>query len=121
DYRRPRGTGAFTPYGLATYGFSYTSESVPHLTQIQNWLANTEQYNLQFSSQSLFSPIDASSQGTTQLLTGISITNLGAGHTFTYGTGGELATITTPLGGTLGWTYGTPTYQGNIQIREARA
>ena len=118
-----RGGGWYLPLMLdgVTYQFTYNSDPIPHLTQITNAIGTAEQYTFSpLNGKPLYSPIDGSAQGTTTLLEGIAVTGMGVGHSFTYGTGGEMSSLTTPLGGTLGWTYGTPTYEGTIQIREVR-
>ena len=47
---------------------------------------------------------------TWQKLASLTTQTLGTAHQFTYNASGEMTQVTTPLGGTLGWSYRTYTY-----------
>lgn len=44
------------------------------------------------------------------VLSSVSTPGLGTSHQFAYNGSAEMTQVTTPLGGTLGWGYGTNTY-----------
>ena len=103
----------------ATYTFTYNTDAIPHLTGIASNVGNGENYSFAYySNQPLADPFSSVSYGTTTLLFTVSSTGLPSTG-FQYWTGaGELSLMSTPLGGTMDWSYGTYTYSGNRRYRE---
>jgi hypothetical protein len=104
------------------YGFSYSGGALPHLT---GFYTPTGAYTLSYNNTSLKDPFGGAVFGNTSLLSSFTTNGLGTSHQFTYysnasGTSsGEMTQVTTPLGGTLGWTYRTYNYSGpNLSYRE---
>jgi len=112
------------PTTRQTYTFTYNTDAIPHLTQINNVLGNgSENYTLgYFENATLASPFSAPvSFGTTTMLQSIAVTNLGLSTSFTYDTttnSGELTSMTTPYGGKIRWAYVPFTYSGTRTLRE---
>jgi RHS repeat-associated protein len=48
----------------------------------------------------------------------VATTGIGISNTFGYASSGEMTSFTTPLGGTLGWTYRSFLYSGGVTVRE---
>ena len=113
------------PTTRQSYTFTYNTDAIPHLTQINNVLGNgSENYTLGYlENQTLASPFTpATSYGTTTMLQSITVTNLGLSTSFTYDTttnSGELTSMTTPYGGKIRWAYVPFTYNGTRTLREA--
>jgi RHS repeat-associated protein len=103
------------------YYLTYSGGAVPHL------IASTgpslgEAYTFSYSGFSLADPFVSGAYGTWQKLVSVGTTGLGAAHQFGYNGTGELTQATTPLGGTLGWSYCSYTYSGpGIAYREVQS
>ena len=112
------------PTTRQSYTFTYNTDAIPHLTQINNVLGNgSENYALSyFENATLASPFTSPvSFGTTTMLQSIAVTNLGLSTSFTYDTttnSGELTSMTTPYGGKIRWAYVPFTYNGTRTLRE---
>ncbi|MGD1097715.1 MAG: hypothetical protein ABSB35_37725 [Bryobacteraceae bacterium] len=105
----------------ASYGFTYNSDPVPHLTSIHNYIGTGEAYTFAYSeNQPLVSGINGASFGTTTLLDSATVTNLGATHTFTYDGSGEITQITLPYNGYLAYAYRNMTYSSGRTYREVQ-
>ncbi|MFN8006848.1 MAG: hypothetical protein U0V70_07470 [Terriglobia bacterium] len=103
-----------------TYSFTYNTDSIPHLTNITNYIGTTETFSFTYNTLSLSSPFTPpQSFGTTSVLQTV-MDNLSLTHTFAYGANnsGELEKVTLPLGGYLRWAYQAFTYSGNVTARE---
>jgi RHS repeat-associated protein len=105
--------------GTYTYAFNWSAGTTPHLASIASYLSPGEQYTFSYGSVSLTAPssMGGGSFGTTSLLNSVTSTGLNTAHQFSYANG-EMTQVTTPLGGTLGWSYrdsqyasGTPKYR----------
>jgi len=88
-----------------------------HLGQRQSIYCYTgtgENYTLTYlTGQTLKEPFTMTAVGTTALLAAVGVTGLGAVNSFQYGLGtGEMTQTTTPLGGSLAWTYQSNTHAG---------
>lgn len=92
------------------YTFSYTTAAVPHLTGISSTPAPAENYAFGYTSLNLTSPFNGAAYGTVSALSTVTTPGLNTSHQFAYNTSAEMTQVTTPLGGTLGWGYGTNTY-----------
>src|SRR5215510_11997718 len=99
-----------------TWQFSYSNG---HLTGITNSINLPEAYTFNYSAGALVSPFDGSGYGTASLLTSVTTTGIGTAHTFGYNGSGEMTSLTTPLGGTLGWGYASNAYASR-SYREVR-
>jgi hypothetical protein len=102
------------------YQFFYTSDAIPHLTSIQNSVSSPENYTFSYSgNQTLLSPFTGQTFGAAKFLQSIGNTGLGVSTSFQYtATSGEMTQMTTPLGGSLLWSYRTYTYSGGRNYRE---
>jgi RHS repeat-associated protein len=101
------------------YTFTYTTDSIPHLTSIANIVGTPEAYSFNYlTNQTLAPPLGSATFPAITLLQSVTVSGLNISNTFTYATSGEMTGFTTPFGGTLGWTYKTFTYSGGVAIRE---
>ncbi len=109
-----------------SYTFTYNTDAIPHLTQINNVIGKgSESYTLGYlESQPLSSPFTPTvSYGTTTLLQALAVTSLGYGTSFTYDSvtnSGELTSVTSPLGGKIRWAYTPFTFSGSRTLREVQ-
>lgn len=109
-----------------SYTFTYNTDPIPHLTQINNVLGKgSECYTLGYlENQALSSPFTPSTSfGTTTLLNSLAVTSLGYSTSFTYDSvtnSGELTSITSPLGGKIRWAYRPFTFNGSRTLREVQ-
>ena len=109
------------PPTYTTYAFTYNSDPIPHLTSITNYIQTGEAYTLSYTGgQTLTSPFNSETFGTTTWLSSIAVTSLAGANTgFTHDTSGELTKVTLPLGGYFGYTYSTNTYSStSVSYRE---
>ncbi|MBI4875436.1 MAG: hypothetical protein HY822_12455, partial [Acidobacteria bacterium] len=108
---------------LPTYSFTYSTGAIPHLVSIANIIATAENYSFAYlPGQALTSPFSpAQSFGTTDLLTNLTFSNLGAGYAFEYAGGaGEMSRATFPYGGALRYAYRTAGFAGSRSTREVQ-
>lgn len=81
-----------------------------------------EAWQFTYNSISLTDPFASAAHGSTALLATAQQTPIISGgpgpSSFTYDTHAELTQYTTPMGGSLSWTYQNFTYNGNIQMNE---
>jgi RHS repeat-associated protein len=104
-----------------SYSFTYNNDTIPHLQNVYNYLGTAESYLFGYSVNSLSSPFDSSSFGTTTVLQSVSAGFAGP-TAFTYSAGSaEMLSMTTALGGSLNWAYGAFTYSGGVQLREVQS
>ena len=109
--------------GGGNYGFTYNSDSIPHLTGISNSLGTPEYYSFSIATQYLTEPFGGTQFGSNPVttLTGATVTKVYgpplASNLFQYDSSGEMTQFTTPLGGQLNWGYGTYDY-ANRNYRE---
>jgi RHS repeat-associated protein len=109
-----RGSGVY-----ASYDFTYNTDAIPHLTSITNSIGTGEAYNFSYTGgQSLVSPINSQSFGTTTWLSSAVVANLNATHVFSYDGSGELTKVMLPYGGYLAYDYSTTSYSGGPSYRE---
>jgi hypothetical protein len=78
------------------------------------WIANAvgtpENYTFSTTSQTLLDPFTSTNFGSPAILQSVTVAGLGIAHQFQYDTSAEMTQLTTPLGGTLSWTYRTNAY-----------
>jgi len=120
--------------GFATYMFNYTGSqnvascpapgTLPTDIYVSNSIYSTEAYHLHSITEALQSPFTPSSPfGSANLLQSVTITGLGIADQFTYASNNatnELTQVITPLGGTLGWSYGSFTNSAGLTVREVQ-
>ena len=115
DVRTPSGTGP----GYKTYSFTYNSDTPPHLTGITNTINTGENYSFTYlTGQSLASPFNSQSYGTTAMMRRVTVTGNSTYHEFTYNGSGELTNILLPYKGYLSYDYTTATYSSSRSYRE---
>ncbi len=103
------------PAGSPTFEFWYNSDTVPHLTNIGNFINSNDTFTLSYSpSTTLNSPFGGSSNsfGSAPFLSSINNrwTNLTTSFTYDSAGAGELTQVTLPLGGYIRWVYGNAAY-----------
>jgi hypothetical protein len=119
-------TDVRAPSGLATYNFTYNSDSpVPHLAGITNYIQTAETFNFTYAGAALAPPFgsDPSWAGqTTSHLATMNVPSTG-NYQFTYDSAGagELGQVTFPYGGHLRWVYQNFQYAGGRTLREVSA
>lgn len=104
-----------------TFQFTYNSDPIPHLTNITNNINTGEKYDFTYTGPvSLKSPFDGSNiPGVVSLLSNITVTGLGIGHTFEYtNIYAELTKVIFPYGGELRYVYSGFAYAGGHKLRE---
>ncbi len=102
-----------------TYSFNYNSDTPKHLTSISNSISTGENYGFSYVDvQTLTSPFNGQSYGTTRTLYTATATNVGTFHRFTYDTSGELTNILLPYKGYFAYDYSTITFQDGHSYRE---
>ena len=117
--------------GYASYVFTYSAiGGVTHLTAITNYIGTTESYTSTYTTGVPLAPPFGSGYGygTMTELSSIAVQVTGSytsynAYSMTYapalaGSAGELAQVTFPWGGCLGWSYSTAGYAGNRLLRE---
>jgi RHS repeat-associated protein len=117
----PRGVWIASCGCYETYGFTYNTDSPPHLTAITTYVGDNASHTFHYlSGQSLTSPFPPNqSFDTTTLLQSVSI--LDQIESFQYGTGsGELTEMITPFGGNLQWQYITYNYGSSVSYRQVQ-
>jgi hypothetical protein len=101
-----------------TYQFVYNTDSVPHLTAINNTIGTTENYSFSFlKNQTLQSPFSTPvAFPNTALLTGVTLTGINTTTTFSYTSqqSGLLGSATFPTGGSRAWDYTIAQYLGSV-------
>lgn len=113
--------GGYNSY--RTYTFAYNTDAIPHLTSITNHIGTSESYTFGYlTGQSLTSPFSPpQSFGTVSLLSGVTITALGAGFGFEYSGGaGEMSRSIFPYGGAMRYAYRTAAYSSSRSTREVQ-
>jgi len=103
-----------------TYTINYDSDPVlPHITSIVSWIGSGENYLFAMSGlQTLVSPFDGSTQGSTQYLRSVTINGPNLVHQVETNSSGELTKVTFPYGGYLRWVYANQSYIGSRVQRE---
>jgi RHS repeat-associated protein len=103
-----------------TYSLLSPSDDIQHLASVMG--PGGESWTLTYTSSGLNSPFAGASYGSTQLLTGLQLSNVGAvqppSARFAYNGSGEMTQYTTPLGGIISWVYSPNTYSSNVSQRE---
>lgn len=107
--------------GSWTYKFTYNTDTIPHLTSIATNIGDSGSYTFTYlSNQSLSSPYNSASYGSTnkflQRVTGWNYLY----HQFTYNGSGEITQIQLPYLGKLGYDYTTTTYSTGTKHREVQ-
>ncbi|MFN7921463.1 MAG: RHS repeat-associated core domain-containing protein [Bryobacteraceae bacterium] len=118
-----RAIACCNPQRYWTYQFTYNNDAVPHLTNVTTSLASAENYNFGVNFLStLESPFDATTYGTTYVLSTITKVPENLVTTFDYTPSpkatGELTQVTFPYGGRLSWPYRDFTYVSGRKLRE---
>ncbi len=105
----------------STYSFIYTTDVIPHLTSIQNWIGTSEGYQFAFSpTQSLTSPFSSTTFGTMTNLSSVTVMGVNLLYNLAYDSSGEMTQSTFPYGGYLKWAYGSVTYSSGFTQREVQ-
>ncbi|MCX6622804.1 MAG: hypothetical protein NTY38_17410, partial [Acidobacteria bacterium] len=103
-----------------TFGFSYTNEARPHLTNVTNYIGTAENYTFSPSPHTLYDPFDHQPYGQISMLG--AITN-GLGQTTGFvhdASSGEMTLLQLPEGGCVGWNHANLN-QASILIRQVGA
>ena len=96
------------PGCIRTYTFTYNTDTTPHLTTIANSILTGEAYTFSYTGgQTLVSPFNGQSMGSTAWLNRVTVTNTGTYHQFTFNSSGEMTQILLPYKGYLSYDYTT--------------
>ncbi len=105
--------------GSNTYTFTYNNDSPRHLTGITSNISTGENYTFTYlTGQSLYSPFNSQSFGTTAFMRRVTINTISTYHEFTYNGSGEITQILLPYKGYLSYDYTTTTYSSGRSYRE---